>query len=61
MLKHIKFFFYVLFLATLGLHSCMWAFFNCGEWGLLSVLLATTREVCRLLTAMASLVAENGP
>ena len=27
---------FILFLAVLGLHSCAWAFSNCGKWGLLS-------------------------
>ena len=42
------------FLAVLGLRCCTWAFSSCGEWGLLFV------AVCRLLTAVASLVAEHG-
>ena len=45
---------FILFLAALGLHCCKWAFSSCGEWGLLFV------EVRRLLTAVASLVAEHG-
>ena len=43
-----------LFLAALGLCCCAWAFSSCGERGLLFVV------VCRLLIAVASLVAENG-
>ena len=45
--------FIYLFLAVLGLHGCMPAFSSCGERGLLFVV------VCRLLTAVASLVAEH--
>ena len=41
-------------MAALGLHCCAWAFSNCGEWGLLFVV------VCRLLIAVASLVLEHG-
>ena len=43
-----------LFLAALGLRCYAWAFPSCGEQGLLFV------EVHRLLTAVASLVAEHG-
>ena len=43
-----------LFLAALGLHCCTQAFSSCGEQGLLFVV------VCRLLIAVASLVAEHG-
>ena len=43
-----------LFLAALGLCCCARAFCSCGEWGLLFV------AVCRLLIAVASLVAERG-
>ena len=43
-----------LFLAALGLCCCMRAFSSCGERGLLFV------AVCRLLIAVASLVAEHG-
>ena len=43
-----------LFLAALGLRYCTQAFFSCGEWGLLFVV------VCGLLIAVASLVAEHG-
>ena len=46
-----------LFLAALlcvGLRCCAWAFSSCGERGLLLI------GVCRLLTAVASLV-EQGP
>ena len=42
------------FLAALGLHCCMRAFSNCGEQGLLFVV------VHRLLIVVASLVAEHG-
>ena len=46
---------FILFiLAALGLRCCMQAFSSCGERGLLFV------EVCRLLIAVASLVAEHG-
>ena len=38
----------------MGLCCCMWAFFSCSEQGLLFV------EVCGLLTAVASHVAEHG-
>ena len=41
-------------LAALGLRCCTWAFSSCGEWGLFFVV------VCRLLIAVASLVAEHG-
>ena len=43
-----------LFLAALGLRCCVWAFFSCGERGLLFVALHV------LLIAVASLVAETG-
>ena len=42
------------FLAALGLRCCAPAFSNCGEWGLLFVV------VHGLLTEMASLVVEHG-
>ena len=45
--------FIYLFLATLGLRCCAWAFSSCGERGLLFV------AVCGLLIAVASLVAEH--
>ena len=45
---------FVCFLAALGLRCCTWAFFSCGEWGLLFVV------VHRLLIVVASLVAEHG-
>ena len=41
-------------MATLGLRCYVWAFSGCGEQGLLFV------AACRLLTAVASLVAEHG-
>ena len=41
-------------MAALSLHHCAWAFSSCGEQGLLFV------EVCGLLIAVASLVAEHG-
>ena len=44
---------YYLFLAALGLRCCAWAFFSCGEWGLLFVV------VHGLLIAVASLVVEH--
>ena len=43
-----------LFLAVLGLCCHALAFSSCGEWGLLFIV------VCRLLLAVASLVAEHG-
>ena len=43
-----------LFLATLGLCCCAWAFSSCGEWGLLFVV------VRGLLIAVACLVAQHG-
>ena len=46
--------FFFFFLAALGLRCCAWAFSSCGEQGLLFV------AVCRLLIAVASLVAEHG-
>ena len=48
------FLFVFLFMAVLGLRCCAWAFSNCGERGLLFVV------VHRLLIAVASLVAEHG-
>ena len=50
--KFIYFFIY-LFMAVLGLRCFTWAFSSCGERGLLFIV------VCRLLTAVASLVAEH--
>ena len=56
-LSHILFspnhLFFNLFLAALGLPCCVWAFSNCGQRGLLFIV------VCRLLIAVASLVAEH--
>ena len=49
----IFFFLINLFLATLGLPCCMWAFSSCGERGLLFVV------VHGLLIVVASLVATN--
>ena len=50
-----KFIYFIyLCLAALGLRCCMRAFSSCGERGLLFV------AVRGLLTAVASLVAENG-
>ena len=51
-----KFIYFIyLFLAVLGLRCCAQAFLSsCGERGLLFVV------VCRLLIAVASLVAEHG-
>ena len=46
--------FIYLFLAVLGLRCCAWAFSSCGKRRLLFV------AVCRLLIAVASLVAEHG-
>ena len=48
-----KFIYFYLFLAALGLCCCTWAFSSCGERGLLFC------AVCRLLIAVASLVAEH--
>ena len=45
---------FFLFLAALGLCCCARAFCSCSEWGLLFI------AVCRLLIAVASLVAEHG-
>ena len=28
---------FILFLAALGLRCCVWAFYSCGEWGLLFI------------------------
>ena len=48
-----KFIYFIyLFLAALGLRCCVRAFSSCGEQGLLFV-------VCRLLIAVASLVADH--
>ena len=47
-------FFFLFFLAALGLHCCARAFSSRGKRGLLFV------AVCGLLIAMASLVAEHG-
>ena len=46
--------FIYLFLAVLGLHSCVQAFFSCGERGLPFV------AVHRLLIEVASLVEDHG-
>ena len=46
--------FIYLFLVALRLCCCVRAFSNCVEWGLLFAV------VCRLLIAVASLVAEHG-
>ena len=51
------FFFYInlfIFLATLGLRCCAWAFSSCGEQGLLFV------AVLGLLIAVVSLVVKHG-
>ena len=48
-----KILFIYLFLAALGLRCCAWAFSSCVEQRLLFV------EVCGLLIAVASLVAEH--
>ena len=50
----ILFYFYLLFLAALGLRCCARAFSSCGERELLFVV------VCGLLIAVASLVVEHG-
>ena len=39
---------------ALGLHCCAWAFFTCGEWGLLFI------AVHGLLIVVAPLVRESG-
>ena len=49
-----KFIYFILFLATLGLRCCVWAFSSCGEQGLLFV------AVRGLLIAVAFLVVEHG-
>ena len=49
-----QFILFYLFLAALGLRCCVRAFSSCGERGPLFV------AVRRLLTAVASLVAEHG-
>ena len=49
-----NFFINLFILAALGLHCCVQAFSSCSERGLLFVV------VCRLLIAVASLVAEHG-
>ena len=48
------YFIYLLFLPASGLRCCAQAFSSCGEQGLLFI------AVCRLLIAVASLVAEHG-
>ena len=52
--KKFIYLFIYLFLAVLGLGCCAQAFSICGEQGLLFM------AVCRLLIAVASLVAEHG-
>ena len=47
-------FYFIYFLAVLGLRCCTQAFSSCGEPGLLFV------AVCGLLIAVASLVVEHG-
>ena len=48
-------------MAALGLRCCEQAFFSCGEWGLLFVVVrGLLIAVRRLLIAVASLVAEHG-
>ena len=44
---------FIYLLAALGPHCCTWAFSSCSERGLLLA------AVCRLLIAVASLVAER--
>ena len=46
--------FFLLLLAALGLHCCVWAFSSCGEQGLLFIV------VHGLLIAVASLVVDHG-
>ena len=48
------FFFFNLFLATLGLRCCAQAFSSCGEWGLLFVVVRRTQST------QASVVAACG-
>ena len=43
-----------IYLPALGFRCCAWALSSCGEWGLLFIV------VRRLLTEVASLVAEHG-
>ena len=50
----LKIIYIYLFMATLGLRCCTWAFSSCGEQGLLFVV------VHGLLIAVACLVAEHG-
>ena len=47
-------FYFLFFLAVLGLRCCTWASSSCSEWRLLFL------AVCGLLIAVASLVAEHG-
>ena len=47
-------FYFILFLAALGLRCCMWAFSSCSEQGLLFI------AVHGLLIVVASLVTEHG-
>ena len=53
-LKIYLFYFYLLFLAVLGLRCCVRAFSSCGEQGLVFV------AVRGLLIAVTSLVSEHG-
>ena len=52
--KKFIYFYFILFLAALGLHCHLWAFSSCSRRGLLFV------AFCRLLIAVAFLVAEHG-
>ena len=51
---YLLFIYLFIYLAVLGLHCCARAFSSCSEQGLLFV------AACRLLIAVASLVAEHG-
>ena len=50
---HVLFFNYLLFLVSMSLRCCVWAFSSCGEKGLSFVV------VCGLVTGVASLVSEH--
>ena len=55
MLQHVSVLhFFLVFLAALGLHCCVWAFSSCGERGL------PFFAVHGLLIVVASPVAEHG-
>ena len=55
LIPFLKFIYFIyLLLAALGLCCCAWAFFSCGERGLLFIVVRV------FLIAVASLVAEHG-